>query len=49
MRTGVTMGDTNLELTGRQREQLCDALISAFPTRTEMARMVNFKLDVDLD
>jgi endonuclease G, mitochondrial len=49
MRTGLTMADMDLELTGRQREQLCDALISAFPTRTEMARMVNFKLDVDLE
>ena len=43
------MADTDLELTNTQREDLCAALVSAFPNRGEMARLVNFKLDVDLE
>jgi hypothetical protein len=49
MRTGVTVAGADLELTNIQREQLCIALTSAFPTRGELARLVNFKLDVDLE
>jgi hypothetical protein len=36
-------------LTGAQRKQLYDALLSAFPTPTDLRRMVNFGLNENLD
>jgi hypothetical protein len=43
------MTGSYLELTNIQREDLCLALTSAFPTRSALARLVNFELDVDLE
>ncbi|WP_017742476.1 effector-associated domain EAD1-containing protein [Scytonema hofmannii] len=34
-----------MELTGKQREQLKDALISAFPDKSKLEQMVDYKLD----
>ncbi|MUH01352.1 hypothetical protein F7734_57430 [Scytonema sp. UIC 10036] len=38
-----------MTLTGKQREQLKDALISAFPDKNKLEQMVSYKLDENLD
>jgi hypothetical protein len=38
-----------MELTGKQREQLKDALISAFPDKNKLEQMLDYKLDKKLN
>jgi hypothetical protein len=39
---------SDVQLNGRQKNQLYKALLSAFPDRPSLARMVNYQLDVNL-
>jgi endonuclease G, mitochondrial len=41
--------ETGLRLSGPQRQKLYNALLSAFPTRGELARMINFRLEQNLE
>ncbi len=38
-----------MQLTGEQYEELTRALISAFPTETDLERMLRFKFDKSLE
>ncbi len=38
-----------MQLTGKQRKQLQQALVSAFPTHGKLVQMVSFQLDANLD
>ncbi|GAA6623465.1 effector-associated domain EAD1-containing protein [Scytonema sp. NUACC26] len=38
-----------MELTNKQREQLKDALISAFPDKNKLEQMLDYKLDKKLN